>query len=551
MHAHRIIEAPAAPAASPLVPAGPAAHDPLDLGFRATIGQALRERARADGDTQFVVSLERRMTYAELEKASADLARRMLARGIGKGTRVGLYYSYSHEWVVAWLAASRIGALVLPFSTLYAPRELGRVLRSGDVHVLVTGRTVVGHDTATVLTEALPSLADACDTALALREAPFLRSVWMSGGETPAWAEPVDLFAEAEDDAVGADLLAAAEDLVVPADLAVVVYTSGSSAEPKGIVHTHASVLGQSTLLAAGVRETAAGRPPKIVCGMPFFWVGGILTLAGSLLGAIPLLIMERFDAGVALELIERERATYLIGWPTLVQQLRAHPDFAVRDLSSAPFVTDGPVDVATVGTPEPGVPAHRGMTETMGTFVGIDARIVDPETGRTVPPGADGELHVRGRGVMAGYYGRERADVFDRDGWYHTGDKVFQVPGDGRLFYRGRFTDMIKTAGANVAPREVELAVEELPEVAHCIVFGLPDPQRGEEVVAVVAPAPGHGLEPSRLTVRARELLSAYKVPTRWIVVDVGALPWLGSGKPDKRRLKEMVANLSPEGSR
>ena len=154
------------------------------------------------------------------------------------------------------------------------------------------------------------------------------------------------------------------------------------------------------------------------------------------------------------------------------------------------------------------------------------------------LPDRQEGELLIRGYGVTQGYYKMEREEVFDAEGWLHTGDRCVIV--DNRPFFVGRFYEMIKSRGANVSPREVELVLESFPDIAHALVFGLPHPELEEEVTAVIVPAPGVDARRGVVRTRARRELSSYKVPTRIEVVDdEGDVPWLASGKPDKRALK------------
>ncbi|WP_193048001.1 AMP-binding enzyme [Mycolicibacterium baixiangningiae] len=159
------------------------------------------------------------------------------------------------------------------------------------------------------------------------------------------------------------------------------------------------------------------------------------------------------------------------------------------------------------------------------------------------VPEGTVGELLVRGIGVMAGYNKRERAETFDADGWYHTADRVYRREGDPRLFYGGRTSELIKAAGANVSPLEVEAVIAQFPDVAQCVVIGVDDPERGEQVCAVVVPAAG-GVDVTDLAARTRALLSSYKVPTRWSVVTADRLATLPSGKLNRRAVKELIVD-------
>lgn len=284
------------------------------------------------------------------------------------------------------------------------------------------------------------------------------------------------------------------------------IHTSGSTADPKGVLHTHGTLVRQTSGWPEAVRAvTGSTGDARILCAMPFFWIGGLLAATGALHQPVAVLVLPRLDAAAALDLIEGERATGLVGWPAFTQRLRDHPTFAGRDLSSAPMLTDGPLDIAMTDVPD-GYPVHRTMSETAGGFTFTEMAIVDRD-GRPVPDGTIGELLIRGIGVMAGYNKRERAETFDADGWYHTGDRVYRRQGDPRLFYVGRTSELIKAAGANVSPLEVEAVIEGFPEVAQCVVVGIDDPERGEQVCAAVVPATGD-LDVTDLAARARAQL-------------------------------------------
>ena len=165
-------------------------------------------------------------------------------------------------------------------------------------------------------------------------------------------------------------------------------------------------------------------------------------------------------------------------------------------------------------------------------------------------PDGTVGELHIRGIGVMAGYNKRERWETFDDDGWYRTGDRVYRKEDDPRLFYVGRTTELIKAAGANVSPLEVEGVVEQFAEVAQCVVVGIDDPVRGEEVCAVVVPT-NTGIDMKSVAARTRDQLSAYKVPTRWVLATSDQIPTLPSGKLNRRGLRALVLDGTLEAVR
>ena len=211
-------------------------------------------------------------------------------------------------------------------------------------------------------------------------------------------------------------------------------------------------------------------------------------------------------------------------------------------------MLRDGPLDIAMTDVPD-GFPVHRTMSETAGGFAFTEMSIVDDD-GEPVSDGTVGELLIRGIGVMAGYNKRERWETFDDDGWYHTGDRVYRKEGDPRLFYVGRTSELIKAAGANVSPLEVEAVIEQFADVAQCVVVGIDDPVRGEEVCAVVVPADAE-IDMESVAARTRDQLSAYKVPTRWVLATSDQIPTLPSGKLNRRGLRELVVDGTLEAVR
>jgi acyl-CoA synthetase (AMP-forming)/AMP-acid ligase II len=512
--------------------------------LRPTIPALLARAAHEFGSLDYVVTPTQRLTFAEAEQRSARIAGWLLHRGVGKGTRVGLFFPNGADWIVWWLAVARIGALAVPLSTLYRPAEIAKVLRLADVAVLVAPARIRGGgldiDVADRLEAALPGLADLAADRVSLPAAPYLRSVVLTGDSERGWATG---FSE-EAGEVSDELLAAVESEVTPADLAIMVHTSGSTADPKGVLHTHGTLVRQTSTWPAAIRAvTGSSSHPVVLCAMPFFWIGGVLAAMGALHEAVTLLVMPRLDAAGALDLIEGERATGIVGWPAFTQQLRSDPSFAGRDLASAPMLRDGPLDIAMTDVPD-GFPVHRTMTETAGGFAYTDIAIVD-EAGAPARDGEIGELLIRGTGSMAGYNKRERADVFDENGWYHTGDRVYRHSGDPRLFYVGRTSELIKAAGANVSPLEVEAVIAALPEVAQCVVVGIDHPARGQEVCAVVVPA-DKDFDVESVAAEIGEQLSSYKVPTRWVAVTSAQIPTLPSGKFHRKRLQELIADGS-----
>jgi acyl-CoA synthetase (AMP-forming)/AMP-acid ligase II len=488
------------------------------------------------------------ITFAEVEQRSRVLATQLLAAGVGKGTRVGLHFGYRPEFLVAFLAVARIGALAAPLSTSYAPAELRAALRRADVDTLIVPSELLSRDELAFVAEAIPELPDAVGPGrLQCEGLPYLRQIWVLGSSAVPWAHAVS----ATDPGVPEALLAEVEADVTAADLLVLIQTSGSTAEPKGVLHTHGAVF----------RTTASSRSlgGPIFLSMPFFWVGGLITLCTAVQSGTTLLCQDRFEPVQALDLIEQHRATVVASWFTVLHALRTDPSVPDRDLSCIPMLTTAP------GTMPYSIPL--GMTETLGphttyphpehgmtppehlrgsngvTGAMVEHRLVDPETGTDIVGDGEGELCVRGPRVTVGMYKRERADVFDADGWYHTGDLVSRR--EGLWFFVGRTTEMIKTKGANVAPPEVEAVLESLPGVQHAFVIGVPSGTFDEHIAAIVVPRDDAVLDPEKIRSEARAHLSAYKTPSIVIVLPAEDVVWLATGKPDKRAMRQFLPSV------
>jgi acyl-CoA synthetase (AMP-forming)/AMP-acid ligase II len=535
--------------------------EPVTLPYEATIPKMLEALVAEHGANDLIVATTfdgaiERITYAEADARSAELARNLLALGVVKGTRVGVLAPNGADFFVGFLAATRIGAVAVPINTFFQAPELGWLLRHADIHTLLVVPSILGMDTLGLVEQSVPGLADASSGPLALPSAPFLRHVVSLGAQArrPWLSVPkVDVTPE---------LLAAAQDAVRPADDLVVIYTSGSTSDPKGIIHVHGTVLHHSRFIATNHEWSADDR---VYVPMAFFWVGGLVFgVLGPMQIGVTILTEHRFDAGEVLRLLANEHATYAMGFPHVGPAIAAHPDFATTDLSS---LRDGYQPVLLPPERRGSDPSLRvaqlGMTETCSSHTwwppaeqlpeekrgslgvsapGFEHKVVD-ESGNPVGPGKQGEICVRGWPMMRGMVGRTWRDVFDADGWYHTGDSAY-YDDDGHLYFSGRTDDMIKTSGANVAPVEVEKVLFEMPEVREAYVVGVPDEQRGALVVGVVVLRPGESLTAEELVARARARLSVYKVPKRWVILPTtDELPYTTTNKIDKRELVERVA--------
>jgi acyl-CoA synthetase (AMP-forming)/AMP-acid ligase II len=496
--------------------------------YRPTVPALLRAAIDAHGDSDYVVLPDDRLTFRVAERRSAALALRLLEAGAGKGTRIGIFLPTGTDWVVAWLAAARIGALSMLLPATYRPAELRRTLAIGDVAILFAPRTMLGKDCEAFLEDAVPSLSGHDGGPIQDLDVPYLRSIWMTGDSSKPWATPVDL---AVDSPPADAFLRAVEAAVSPADPLLVIYTSGSAADPKAIVHTHGAAIRKIQPELAMCLP--ASFPGRTFCAMPFFWVGGPQELLGALHSGAAVVTQPRFAVREALELLERERCTSIMGWANILDQLKSDPTYPMRRLAD--------LTLPIAARSSQGHPRNLGMTETFGPHANPDwfeYKVIDPVDGTILEPGQEGEFCVRGFGLMAGMYKKEREEVFGPDGWYHTGDRGYVE--DGTIWFTGRYSEMIKSGGANVSPLEVERVLEGQPGVAVALVLGVTDPDRGQAVAAVVVPDAGAELDPIELRERTNRELSAYKVPSRWLVLQPEEVPFLPSGKPDKRTLRD-----------
>lgn len=533
--------------------------------FLPTADHFVRHVADEWGDRDLVLLGERRLSYRELEAESRRLGRALLAGGVTRGSRVGLLAPNGPEWVVAWLAAARIGAVVVLLNTFHKARELGWALAHCEAEVLLTVDRYLNHHYAARLEQAVEGLGEHRHDAIRCDSHPSLRAVWMwsETAATPTWAGSMDDLLACSGDVSGQQFETAAE-AVEPRDPMVVIYTSGSTSEPKGVVHSQAAVIVHpfNLLQFRDLREGDVLYTP-----MPLFWVGGLsYVLVSAMHTGAAVVFEERFEPGSTLELIERRRVTHVVGWPHIAKALVEHPSFAGRDLSS---VRGGSFDELLPVHLRVSDPRRKatslGMTESLGphsieplhvelpegkedsfgrSVPGIEHRIVDPGTGDELPAGQAGEIWIRGYSLMLGLLGHAPADVFEPGGWYRTGDRGF-LDADGHLYFEGRMGTVIKAGGTNVAPREVELAIELQPGVMHAFVVGVPAADgRGEAVAAAVVAKPSADIDPADLQARLRTEMASYKVPRHVAVfAEQQDLPWLESGKIDLQALRRLLA--------
>jgi acyl-CoA synthetase (AMP-forming)/AMP-acid ligase II len=539
---------------SPIIDAGD--------GLPLTVPALLRAQATARADQVFLVCDDDTLTYGEADARSAALAKALLASEVSARSRVAILHPNGSAFAVSWLAAARIGTVSVPLSTFSTATELVGLLQGADVAFLLAASSYRSHDYPANLRAGIADLDLALPAPLLTETVPSLRRISFDVDPTspvmhPDWMLPALL---ASGTGIDDGVLAAAADAVTPSDPMVIVHTSGSTSEPKGVIHTHGALIRHLDNL----NQLRRYEPAEILfSNSPFFWIGGFAyALLGTLVAGATLVCSNASEAGGVLDVLERERPTMVNGFAASVAHLPQDPSFVSRDLSSIkrgnlyPIMPDNvrPLDPerrhAMLGMTEAGSvclasedegeqPEHR-----RGSFgkpvPGFEAEVRHEEDRAVCGIGAVGELWFRGPFLMDGYDGRERHEVFDADGWYCTGDLV-TVDKDGFFYFRGRSSDMIKTAGANVSPREVEAAILETAGlVAH--VVGVEDDTRGQIVAALVRSDGPVDVDDLRSSLRQR--LSAYKVPRTIVVVPGEKVPMMSSGKIDLRALKELLGD-------
>jgi acyl-CoA synthetase (AMP-forming)/AMP-acid ligase II len=501
-----------------------------------TIPALLRRNRDEHGAKRALVTETRAITYEELDAESAALAARLIAAGAAKSARIGVLLPNGIEWAVIATAAWRTGAVVVPLSTLLRPAELAVQLQLAAVTHLVVAREFRGRSYLDDVEEIAPGIVETTRAGRRHPQLPALRALW-----------PDHDLPEA---AVDETLTRALEETIRPADDLVILFTSGSRGAPKGTIHTHGSAL---RAVASGLDARCVGHEERLYIPMPFFWTGGLASGFLTALVAGATLITEAVpEPACTLALLERERVTLFRGWPDQAARLASQPEFATADLSSL-----GPGSLPAVlparRRPEPGARANLfGMTETFGPYCGarLDRDMPREKYGSCGKPFdgvevriVDDELRVRGRNVMRAIRGRTRDTTFDAEGFYPTGD-LGALDTDGYLWYRGRRDDMFKVKGATVYPSEVEAALRGVDGVRQVHVTNVPNDDGTDEVGALVVARTSI----ATLVGAARERLSAFKVPTRWMVTDTAdAVPMTATAKVDKTALQALLAR---EGS-
>jgi fatty-acyl-CoA synthase len=523
---------------------------------KVTIGTLPERAARRWGAREALCFRDRRSTFADVAAGVDRAARGLIALGIRPGDKVALWMVNRPEWIEIAFAVMKIGAVLVAINTRLRTDDVAYILDQSDSTTLILAERSGPIDYLGMVRELQPP-----GTPREASRLPKLERIVLLGDDrrpaTISWSELLGRAADTDDAALAARAAA-----VDPDDLAFLMYTSGTTGLPKGVMHDHSFVRNVSDRAF----RLAIGEQDVIMMYLPLFHIfaftEGILT---SMLTGARQVLTETFDGKESVGLIARERATVLHGFDTHFKELCDAYERQPCDVSSvrtgivaAGMSSSTPIAlrarkvfgrlISAYGMTEFGVGVAVGALDSTEEQCceasgqpapGYEIRVVDPATGRDQPTGTPGEIRVRGYSLMQGYYNKPEATAaaIDADGWMHTGDMgVFRA--DGHLRFMGRYKDMLKTGGENVDPMEVEAYLMSQAAVDVAAVVSYPDARLGEVGVAFVRCRPGHVLTEEDVLARCRGRIASFKIPRHVIFID--DFPMTSSGKIQKVKLRE-----------
>jgi len=531
------------------------------------IGAMLDEIAKRFPDNDALVYPERglRYSYKQFNEICRQVAKGLLKLGIKKGDHVSIWAYNVPEWVILQFATPKIGAVLVTVNTAYKSSELEYVLNQSDSTTLFMVKSFKDTDYVKTLADVVPSIHDSEPGKLNHEKLSFLKNVIFIGDETPAgmlnFERIIQLGKEVSDEE-----LAAVEATLDIHDTINMQYTSGTTGFPKGVMLTHYNLTNNGFQIGECMKFTDQDR---LCIPVPFFHCFGcVLGTMVCVTHGSAMVPVELFDPLKVLQTIEAEKCTAVHGVPTMFIAELEHPEFSKFDLSSMRTgIMAGsvcPIEVmkravrdmhlteitSVYGQTEasPGITQTRteDPVELRVSTVGralpeAEVKIIDIETGATLPPGKQGELCARGYMVMKGYYKmpEETAKVIDADNWLHTGDLAI-MDENGYCKITGRIKQMIIRGGENIYPKEIEEFLYTHPKISDVQIYGVPDKKYGEQVMAAVILKKGMEMTEEEVKEFCRGKIANYKVPK--FVKFVEGYPMTASGKIQKFKLREMA---------
>jgi fatty-acyl-CoA synthase/long-chain acyl-CoA synthetase len=534
-----------------------------------TMGDLLLNAADRFPDTLALVFPDSSYTYQDLAARAIDRARSLQAMGVKPRDHVGILMHTCPAFVEIFFAAALCGAVIVPINARYRASELAYVIENGDIATLVTTDTIAEQVSFVErLNAALPELARAADPRhLELAAAPRLRNVVLFGSSSSPGFVSQTLFDAASQDVPEHNVHVSRLGVRVR-DVGLMLYTSGTTANPKGCLITHEAQVRNS--IALGRHRYQLTHEDRFWSPLPMFHIASVLPMLAIFDVGGTYLTMSFFDAGVALDMLERYAvtATYPC-FVTIMQGLIYHPKFPEANLSNVrlmnsnfavqpPAVAEsimkampqalqvgsfGMTETAgTVCTGSPGEPTSLRITRLGRPLPGLELRIFDPESGLDVPTGGRGEVLVRGYSLLEGYHKdpEKTAQAIDPDGWFHTGD-IGSLDEHGTIMFHGRYKDMLKVGGENVAAAEIEALLGRHPAVKLAQVVGIPDAKYAEVAAAFVELKPDSAVTEAELIAYCKREVAGFKVPR--VVRFVGDWP-MSSSKIQKFKLRQALVS-------
>ncbi len=537
-----------------------------------TIGRALKQAAAKWSGKEALASDGLRMTYSELFDTACKLAIGLSRLGIQKGDSVATVFGLVPEWIFLKYALHILGAKIVPINNNFRGQELQYILKKADVKIWVTTDQLKEVNYIQLLSEIDPEIINSGTRIIRSDILPMLEKIICFSPQKKQYPFGYDFYEIMHSGKnYNIDSIDELLENVRPTDICNILFTSGSTAFPKGVMHNHVSLLGIGRHWL--VRTVNLNSSDKVLCYFPFYHITGcVYYVLGSLWAGSSLYINE-FQADRIATIIEQERIAVFVGFEAhfamLMDALKARP----RDLSSVKFVflAAGPSWYDKCRAIFPGVKiiAHNyGFTEGTGVstsidekdheirkntngrpWPGIEVKVVDPLTNETLPPNSKGELCLRGWSQFQGYYNNEveTKKAVDDQGYFHTGDYGW-MDEQGNVVYRGRYKMMIKSGGENVSEREVEVMLEELKGVKAVQVVGVPDKKWGEAVTAIVELEKEADITAEEIISFCKAKKARFKTPKKIIFVEKDDWPLLGSGKIDKSKIRKWAISTQVE---
>ena len=505
-----------------------------------TLGDLLLMAADTQPDRMAIILPDQRSSFAEIREAAFHRALSLQALGVGPGDHVGLLLPTGMDFVETMFATALLGAVTVPVNARYMPPELAYLVENADLKVLLTTDKIAeAVNFVERLNLALPELAQADAAKLELPGAPLLRNIVLYGtSEAPGMLSEDQFNALAEQGDM--ERLHLSRLQIRLGSTALILYTSGTTANPKGCMISHEAIIRNSAALADRYELTGED---SFWSPLPMFHIAAILPLTAIFAKGGTYVTTGYFQAGEALRMMEEDQvtATYPCFW-TIMSDLVDHPDFETTDLSRVKLMNAN----FAVQPPEIGVKMKKalpnaifvgtfGMTETAGTVTtsrfdaseeqrfkrlgtplsGIEVKAIDPETGEEAAPGEKGEAWIRGYCTFTEYYKspEKTAEALDDDGWFHSGDLISIDP-DGQLMFHGRLRDMLKVGGENVAAVEIETWLQNHDAVKLAQVVGIPHPRLIEVPAAFIELEPGKTADEEELIAFCKGQIAGFKIP-------------------------------------